>query len=263
MRLRALFLIMTWALFSLTSATTGADELRAPAVSGTFNPDGRKELRGLIKDYLGSVSEKTVMEGSASALACMIVPHAGYVFSGEVAAHGFRPEAHRGEHSLEGQPPFLQTVLSDFRIVPLLFGERHSGGGTLRSMVYGKPCAVSVEPIEKAPLYHIMPGHRRLWFATAGCNLSCAYCQNWHISQKTVEEVDCRGMYAACAAGLRRASNGLMPLSGRRASGHLCNSTYCAACGELLVHRVQFEIVECRVETGGCPSCGATIPGIW
>jgi pyruvate formate lyase activating enzyme len=298
---------------------------------------------------------------------------------------------------------------------------RENRGGTLRSMVYGKPCAVSVEPIEKAPLYHFLPGHRRLCLATAGCNLSCAYCQNWHISQKSVEEVDCRLLYPedavsmACESGVTSVcftftepvvsfeylydtaalakerglhtcmvSNGYInpePLrrlltvldavkidlkafaddfyhrvtTGRlgpvqktleiiaeegawleivnllvpglnddpedvrrmcgwiaqslgtdvplhftrffpmyrltnlpptpleslerahdsakdaglqyvyigNVPGHLRNSTYCAACGELLVHRVQFEIVECRVKNGGCPSCGAAIPGIW
>ena len=69
---------------------------------------------------------------------------------------------------------------------------RENRNGTLYSLVYAKPCAISVEPIEKAPLYHFMPGHRRLCLATVGCNFMCAYCQNWHISQKSVEEVEYR-----------------------------------------------------------------------
>jgi len=61
--------------------------------------------------------------------------------------------------------------------------------GKLYAMSYGKPCSVSLEPIEKAPLYHFKPGHKRLALATVGCNLSCIFCQNWYISQKGPGEV--------------------------------------------------------------------------
>jgi pyruvate formate lyase activating enzyme len=62
--------------------------------------------------------------------------------------------------------------------------------GTLYSLVYGRPCSLSVEPIEKAPFYHFLPGSWRLCLATVGCNLRCKYCQNWEISQAKVEEVE-------------------------------------------------------------------------
>jgi len=298
---------------------------------------------------------------------------------------------------------------------------RENRGGTLYSLVYGKPCAISVEPIEKAPLYHFMPGHRRLCLATVGCNLTCAYCQNWHISQRTVEEVEYRPLAPEGAVSLAResgvtsicftftepivcfeymyetahlakqkglhtamVSNGYInpdPLrqllgvmdgikidlkgftdefyrdvsSGRlepvlqtlqiiaqegnwleivnlvvptlnddpdmigrmcrwivqnlgsgvplhftrffpmyrltslpatpvqtlekahaialesglqyvyigNVPGHTRNSTYCSHCGELLIHRLQFEIVENRITDGSCPSCGTRIPGYW
>ncbi len=60
---------------------------------------------------------------------------------------------------------------------------RSNISGKLYSMVYGKPCTYDIGPIEKAPLYHFIPGHRRLCIATVGCNLRCKYCHNWHISQ--------------------------------------------------------------------------------
>ncbi len=66
---------------------------------------------------------------------------------------------------------------------------RRNRRGTLYSMVYGRPCTVDVGPIEKAPLYHFVPGHRRLCLATVGCNLRCRYCHNWHISQRGPGEV--------------------------------------------------------------------------
>lgn len=62
-------------------------------------------------------------------------------------------------------------------------------GGTLYSLTYGRPCSLSLEPIEKAPLYHFFPGHTRLCIAAAGCNMRCKFCQNWQISQRPPEEV--------------------------------------------------------------------------
>jgi pyruvate formate lyase activating enzyme len=55
-------------------------------------------------------------------------------------------------------------------------------------MVYGNPCAVHVDPIEKKPFYHYLPTAAAFSLATAGCNLRCKYCQNWTISQVPPEE---------------------------------------------------------------------------
>jgi len=66
---------------------------------------------------------------------------------------------------------------------------RENRGGTLYSLVYGKPCTVNMTVPEKGPLYHFIPGHKRLALATVSCNLRCKYCQNWQISQRSVEEV--------------------------------------------------------------------------
>lgn len=55
----------------------------------------------------------------------------------------------------------------------------------LYSIAYGNPCAVHVDPIEKKPLYHFLPGSLSYSIATAGCNLACLNCQNWTISQKS------------------------------------------------------------------------------
>lgn len=59
--------------------------------------------------------------------------------------------------------------------------------GKLQTLVYGKPCAVHVDPIEKKPLFHYLPGTGSFSIATAGCNLHCMYCQNWEISQREPE----------------------------------------------------------------------------
>ncbi|MBN1793852.1 MAG: AmmeMemoRadiSam system radical SAM enzyme [Candidatus Omnitrophica bacterium] len=60
--------------------------------------------------------------------------------------------------------------------------------GKLYTLVYGKPCAVHVDPIEKKPMFHMYPGSGSFSIATAGCCLSCKYCQNWQISQAYPEE---------------------------------------------------------------------------
>lgn len=65
---------------------------------------------------------------------------------------------------------------------------RINRGGELYSLVYGKPCAVHVDPIEKKPLYHFLPATPIFSIATAGCCLSCEYCQNWQISQAWPED---------------------------------------------------------------------------
>jgi len=62
-------------------------------------------------------------------------------------------------------------------------GVRENRGGTLVSLVYGKPVALHVDPIEKKPLFHFLPGSSSFSLATAGCNMSCQYCQNADISQ--------------------------------------------------------------------------------
>ncbi len=56
-------------------------------------------------------------------------------------------------------------------------------GGKLISFVYGNPCAVHIDPVEKKPLYHFLPTTKVFSIATAGCNFRCLNCQNWEISQ--------------------------------------------------------------------------------
>jgi pyruvate formate lyase activating enzyme len=67
---------------------------------------------------------------------------------------------------------------------------RENRDGTLYTLVYGRPAIVDVGPIEKAPIYHFIPGHFRLCITCASCNLRCKHCQNWHLSQKSLEELN-------------------------------------------------------------------------
>ena len=58
----------------------------------------------------------------------------------------------------------------------------------LYTMAYGNPCAANIDPVEKKPLYHFLPGSRAYSIATAGCNLVCLNCQNWTISQTSPDK---------------------------------------------------------------------------
>ncbi|MDD5593799.1 MAG: AmmeMemoRadiSam system protein B [Candidatus Margulisbacteria bacterium] len=167
------------ALVYLTILTVGLclAEVRRPAVAGAFYPADRKELAYQVDKFLSNTVSREV-DGEITAL---IVPHAGYPFSGQVAADAYRElkgrkfgrviiigashkmafdqialpaydffetplgqvpvdrefikklkslsdkividnQPHDGEHSIEVQLPFLQTVLPDFKVVPILFG---------------------------------------------------------------------------------------------------------------------------------------------
>ncbi|MBT1072450.1 AmmeMemoRadiSam system radical SAM enzyme [Pelotalea chapellei] len=60
---------------------------------------------------------------------------------------------------------------------------RENREGILYSLVYGKVCAEHIDPIEKKPLFHFMPGSTSYSIATVGCNFHCHHCQNYTISQ--------------------------------------------------------------------------------
>lgn len=60
--------------------------------------------------------------------------------------------------------------------------------GELKSLVYGRPISIHVDPIEKKPFYHFLPGREAYSLATAGCPLSCKFCQNWELSQAAPED---------------------------------------------------------------------------
>jgi pyruvate formate lyase activating enzyme len=60
--------------------------------------------------------------------------------------------------------------------------------GVLRSVVYGYACSMNIDPVEKKPVFHFLPGTLILSIATVGCNLHCKNCQNWEISQADPED---------------------------------------------------------------------------
>lgn len=109
-----------------------------------------------------------------------------------------------GEHIFEVKEAMFYEKLPDKRVRCLLcpreclIGDRERGwcgvrenrGGIYYTLAYANPCAVHVDPIEKKPFYHFLPGSLAFSISTAGCNLNCKYCQNWQISQRRPEQTD-------------------------------------------------------------------------
>ena len=67
---------------------------------------------------------------------------------------------------------------------------RECRGGKFYALSYGRPCALAVDPVEKKPLNHFLPGTYCLSLSCTGCNLSCRWCQNSDISQAAPEDAD-------------------------------------------------------------------------
>ena len=83
-------------------------------------------------------------------------------------------------------------------------------GGEVKLYTYGRSSGFCVDPIEKKPLNHFLPGTSVLSFGTAGCNLACKFCQNWDMSKSremdTLQDQATPEMLAAAARNLGCAS---------------------------------------------------------
>lgn len=71
-------------------------------------------------------------------------------------------------------------------------GIRKNEGGSLVSLAYGLPAALQIDPIEKKPLRHFLPGTKTFSVGTFGCNLGCVFCQNSHLSRGSYGRQDFR-----------------------------------------------------------------------
>ena len=177
MILKRIFFLIVYGILLIPCSVGCAENVKEPSVAGTFYPADKKELRETVEGFLAK-AKKGQRNGKLIAL---VSPHAGYRFSGQVAAYGYKeikdsgikkviligpshhsafkgasvytkgsfrtplgdvkidetlaaglldekadirfyPEAYEKEHSIEVQLPFLQTVLKDFTIVPILIG---------------------------------------------------------------------------------------------------------------------------------------------
>jgi pyruvate formate lyase activating enzyme len=69
-------------------------------------------------------------------------------------------------------------------------GVRENWDGIYYTLVHSNPCTYHIDPIEKKPLFHFLPGTTAFSVATVGCNVDCKFCQNWQISQIRPEQTE-------------------------------------------------------------------------
>jgi pyruvate formate lyase activating enzyme len=104
-----------------------------------------------------------------------------------------------------------QIVDSKFGIC----GVRQNKGGKLYTHVFGEVIAAHVDPIEKKPLHHFLPGTTSFSIATIGCNFRCPFCQNWEISQSSKRKEEGASGYKLSPEGVVAAAkeNGCQSIS--------------------------------------------------
>ncbi len=83
-------------------------------------------------------------------------------------------------------------------------GTRENRQGKLYTLVHSRPCSLAIDPVEKKPFFHVLPGATALSLATAGCNLECKCCQNWEIAQARPEQVPSLTLTPADVVALAR-----------------------------------------------------------
>jgi Pyruvate-formate lyase-activating enzyme len=71
-------------------------------------------------------------------------------------------------------------------------GVRGNRGGKLYALTYGKVVSAALDPIEKKPLFHFLPGTTTYSLGGIGCTFRCRHCQNWEISQATIDSLPLR-----------------------------------------------------------------------
>jgi pyruvate formate lyase activating enzyme len=132
-------------------------------------------------------SRRTFIQAGAGALALLSLPAWLVPARAQVVQYGFI-KPHPAAFARQLDKSIVQCQLCPRRCVVLPgdrgeCGVRENRQGKYYSLVYGNPCAVHLDPIEKKPFFHVLPASQSFSIATAGCNLHCKFCQNWEISQ--------------------------------------------------------------------------------
>lgn len=171
--------------------TPGGADVASDADGGRPRPVGSSSRRELLARLLASCAGCGVAAARATGTGPLQDAYSG----------GDPPRAARGALSVEparwsrkladgsiecGVCPRACHIANDERGT---CGTRENRGGRLYTLVHSRPCAINVDPIEKKPFFHVLPGRTALSLATAGCNMECRCCQNWEISQARPEQV--------------------------------------------------------------------------
>ncbi len=112
----------------------------------------------------------------------------------DLFAEGFEPNLYEANYYEKLEKGFIKCGIcpQECEVGPNgrgFCGVRENRGGKYYLLVHSRPCTINVDPIEKKPLFHYLPGEKAFSIATAGCNIACKFCQNWEISQYRPEKV--------------------------------------------------------------------------
>ena len=159
---------------------------------------------------MACIHRRAFLAGSAAWLAGAATAHAFWPSKGKGGSEDIRGRVARGDAPSSPGPcsheayayKKLESKRVACRVCPhrcvLSPGDRSvcrskvNIDGTLYTLAYGNPCAVHMDPVEKKPLYHFLPGIQVFSLAVAGCNFRCLNCQNWEISQFKPDEIRSR-----------------------------------------------------------------------
>jgi pyruvate formate lyase activating enzyme len=138
------------------------------------------------------LNRRTFIRAGAGALTLLALPWRPPRARAQEISHGYlNPRPAAFFRQLPQNSVQCQLCPRNCEVIPGDRGEcgvRENRQGEYYTLVYGNPCAVHVDPIEKKPLFHVLPGSPSFSIATAGCNLHCKFCQNWEISQARPEK---------------------------------------------------------------------------
>ena len=155
---------------------------------------GSGKKTGVQGRFAWRLSRRAFVTSSAGALALLALPWRPKPAASQEIRQGFsRPTPAAFYKVLSKRMVQCQLCPRNCEVMDGDRGEcgvRENRKGIYYSLVYGNPCAVHVDPVEKKPFFHLLPGSRSFSIATAGCNLHCKFCQNWEISQARPEKTD-------------------------------------------------------------------------
>jgi pyruvate formate lyase activating enzyme len=92
-------------------------------------------------------------------------------------------------------------------------GVNKNEGGELKNLAYGHPAAVNIDPIEKKPLNRFLQGSKTYSIGTLGCNFTCPWCQNYHISRRKYTDAPENGFIAPAEIAEGAIESGCMSVS--------------------------------------------------
>jgi pyruvate formate lyase activating enzyme len=93
-----------------------------------------------------------------------------------------------GDHQVQCDICFRQCVVSEGKLG--FCSNKKNIGGNYYSLIHDQPCALQIDPIEKEPVFHVLPGTSIFCVGTASCNSRCRFCHNWHMSQQSLWETN-------------------------------------------------------------------------